>query len=123
MKKSISLQYLGWGAFLSGALALAGIYLGAMVPLGFYALIIPTILATLRWRWPGGRIAVGVSMLCILPAVIADVRLWPDALFASVLLAGAAWMARGEYRRRFLTGEISAAAPTAASSEFTDEFT
>ena len=84
-KKRISLQYLGWGTFLSGALALAGIYLGAMAPLGFYAFIIPTVLATLRWRWPGGRIAVGLSMLCMLPAVIADVRLWPDALFASGL--------------------------------------
>ncbi len=116
-KKRISLQYLGWGTFLSGALALAGIYLGAMVPLGFYAFIIPTVLATLRWRWPGGRIAIGLSMLCMLPAVIADVRLWPDALFASVLLAGAAWMARGEYRRRFLTTETSVEAPAKAASD------
>ena len=116
-KKRISLQYLGWGTFLSGALALAGIYLGAMAPLGFYAFIIPTVLATLRWRWPGGRIAVGLSLLCMLPAVIADVRLWPDALFASVLLAGAAWMARGEYRRRFLTMETSVEAPAMAASD------
>lgn len=116
-KKRISLQYLGWGTFLSGALALVGIYLGAMVPLGFYALIIPTILATLRWRWPGGRIAVGVSMLCILPAVIADVRLWPDALFASALIVGAAWMVRGEYRRRVLTLETPGKIPAQAASD------
>ncbi len=116
-KKRISLQYLGWGTFLSGVLALAAIYLGAMAPLGFYAFVIPTILATLRWRWPGGRIALGVSMLCMLPAVIADVRLWPDALFASVLIAGAAWMVRGEYRQRFLAGEISTAALARAFSD------
>ena len=120
-KKRISLQYLGWGTFLSGGLALAGIYLAAMAPLGFYAFIIPTILATLRWRWPGGRIAVGASMLCMLPAVIADVRLWPDALFASVLLAGAAWMVRGEYRRHFLAAEISPAALGATSSDALSE--
>lgn len=103
--KTLKTNSLGIAAIVTGALLVTNVYLDWTQLGGLYVLLVPVVLAALRWGWAGGAVSGVLLTLAVIPSGVSLIELLSALLLSLFAGSVTGYLVDEQERRRELLAE------------------